>query len=310
LVNNLEGIAAMDLHRLEVFCKVVELKSFTRAAEAVHLSQPTVSEHIRSLEETAGVKLLDRLGREVMVTQAGRILYRYAQQLLRLRREAMQALHQYRGKLAGHLSLGASTIPGTYILPVLIGGFKSGYPEIQLTLRIANSRLTAQEVLGGDLELGVVGARWQETSLEWEELFADELVLAVYPEHPWVGRTSVSPLELQREPFILRERFSGTRKVMSAILEEHDFEPGKLRVVAEMGSTEAVRQSIKARIGISILSRRAVAEDLDRGTLMSVPLAGIDMRRPFYLITRKNREHSPLCAVFLEHLRSAGDPEA
>jgi DNA-binding transcriptional LysR family regulator len=297
----------MDLHRLEVFCKVVELKSFTRAAEAVFLSQPTVSEHIRSLEETAGTKLIDRLGREVVPTQAGLILYRYAQQLLQLQREAVQALHQYRGRLAGHLCLGASTIPGTYILPVLIGTFKASYPDIQLTLRIANSRLTAQEVLSGDLELGVVGARWNEGGLEWEKIFADELVLAIYPEHPWAGRASVSLAELQQEPFILRERFSGTRGVMAQILEEQGFDPGELRVVAEMGSTEAVRQSIKARIGISILSRRAVAEDIDRGTLIALPLAGIEMHRPFYLITRKNREHSPLCTVFLQHLRTGKD---
>jgi DNA-binding transcriptional LysR family regulator len=300
----------MDLHRLEVFCKVVELKSFTRAAEASRLSQPTVSEHIRSLEDTAGVKLLDRLGREVMVTQAGRILYRYAQQLLQLRREAIQALHQYRGRLAGHLFLGASTIPGTYILPTLIGTFKAKYPDIQITLRIADSQLTAAGLLSGELELGVIGAKLPETDLDWEQILADELVLAVYPEHPWAGRASIPLAELPRASFILRERFSGTRKVMTQILEEQGFDPNQLPVVAEMGSTEAVRQSIKARIGISILSRLAVAEDVERGALVVVPLADIDMHRPFYLVTRKNREHSPLGAVFLEHLRRAGDPEA
>jgi DNA-binding transcriptional LysR family regulator len=298
----------MDLHRLEVFCKVVELKSFTRAAEMINLSQPTVSEHIRSLEETAGVKLLDRLGREVMPTKAGLILYRYAQKLLQVRREALQALHQYRGKLAGHLYLGASTIPGTYILPPLIGNFKFEYPDIQITLRIANSRLTAQEVLSGDLELGVVGAQWQENGLEWEKVFADELVLALHPDHPWAGRPSVSPSELAGEPFIHREHFSGTRRVMTRFLETHGFDPANLSVVAEMGSTEAVRESIKARIGISIISLLAVAEDIERGSLVTVPLAGIDMHRPFYLITRKNREHSPLCSVFLQHLRAAGKP--
>jgi DNA-binding transcriptional LysR family regulator len=132
-------------------------------------------------------------------------------------------------------------------------------------------------------------------------------VLAVYPEHPWAGRAAVQPTDLLQEPFILRERFSGTRRVMTRILEEQGLDPGRLPVVAEMGSTEAVRQSIKARIGISIISLLAVAEDIERGTLVAVPLAGIDLHRPFYLVTRKNREHSPLGSVFLQHLRAARD---
>lgn len=295
----------MDLHRLEVFCKVVELKSFTKAAEAVYLSQPTVSEHIRSLEEIVGEKLVDRLGREALPTPAGQILYRYALELMQLRQEALQALRQYSGKLAGHLTLGASTIPGTYILPSLIGSFKTRYPDIQTTLRIASSRLIAEGVLNGELELGVIGARWNEATLGWEEIFADELVLAVHPDHPWAQRGQVTLAELLQEPFIMREHFSGTRKVMSRILEEHGADLSRLPVVAEMGSTEAVRQSVKARIGISILSRLAVAEDIDRGTLAVVAIKGVQMRRPFYLVKRRHRELSPLCTAFLQHLYAA-----
>ncbi|MDA8164758.1 MAG: selenium metabolism-associated LysR family transcriptional regulator [Desulfobacteraceae bacterium] len=295
----------MDLHRLEVFCRVVELKSFTKAAEAVYLSQPTVSEHLRSLEEMVGQKLVDRLGREVLPTPAGQILYRYALQLLQLRQEATQALQQFSGTLAGHLTLGASTIPGTYILPALIGTFKARYPDIQTTLRIANSRLTAEGVLNGELEMGVIGARWNEPGLEWEEMFEDELVITVHPEHPWAKRRKVRLPELLQEPFIMRERFSGTRRVMSQILEEHGADLSRLPVVAEMGSTEAVRQSIKARIGVSILSRHAVAEDVERNTLVTVALEGIRLRRPIFLIKRRQRELSPLCSAFLQHLRAA-----
>ncbi|MEJ2034459.1 MAG: selenium metabolism-associated LysR family transcriptional regulator [Deltaproteobacteria bacterium] len=295
----------MDLHRLEVFCRVVELKSFTKAAEAVYLSQPTVSEHIRSLEEMVGQKLVDRLGREALPTPAGQILYRYALELLQLRQEALQSIQHYSGKLAGHLTLGASTIPGTYILPPLIGSFKARYPDIQTTLRITNSRLTAEGVLNGELELGVIGARWNEATLEWEEIFADELVVAAHPEHPLARRSQVALAELLQEPFIMRERFSGTRKVMSKILAEHGADLSRLPVVAEMGSTEAVRQSIKARIGISILSRLAVTEDLERGTLATVAIEGIEMHRPFYLVKRRHRELSPLCTAFLQQIRAA-----
>ena len=274
----------MDLHRLEVFCKVVELRSFTKAAEAVLLSQPTISEHIRTLEETLGEKLLDRLGREVLTTPAGQILYQYAKKMLRLREEAIQAMATYKGELSGQLILGASTIPGTYILPKIIGSFKAQHPSIQLILKISSSGKIVEAVLGGDLEIGLVGSQWRDRRLKTEEIFSEELVLVVYPEHPWSDRDEVGMEEIYGQPFILRERDSGTRKVMSQILEAHGFDFSRLVVVAEMASTQSVVQSIKAQIGISIISRQAVEEDLKRGSLLAVPIRAILFHRPFYLI--------------------------
>ncbi len=299
----------MDLHRLEVFCKVVELKSFTKAAEAVFLSQPTVSEHIRSLEETLNERLVDRLGREVLPTQAGQILYKYARKILRLRLEAIQAIESYSGTLSGHLYLGASTIPGTYILPSIIGSFKKRFPEIQITLSIGNSRKVADSVLAGTAEFGIVGARWSDPALTWQELFDDELVLVVYPAHPFAGKKSIAPEALLEEPFIIRERDSGTRKVIGQILDEH-LDLAKLQVVAEMGSTEAVRQSIKSQIGIAILSRQAVSEDLASGALQSVAIKGVHLSRPFYLIQRKNRKLSPICTAFIDYLAEEHQEES
>ncbi|MHB1228394.1 MAG: selenium metabolism-associated LysR family transcriptional regulator [Desulfurivibrionaceae bacterium] len=292
----------MDIHRLEVFCKVVELKSFTKAAEASFLSQPTVSEHIRSLEELLAERLVDRLGREALPTQAGQILYRYAKKIIRLRQEAMQAMAGYRGEMAVHLALGASTIPGAYVLPQRIGAFKRLHPAIQITLSIGNSRTVADGVLAGDTEFGVVGARWSDPALEWREILDDELVLIVYPSHPFAREATVEPLRLLAEPMIIRERDSGTRRVVTQLLEKH-LDLSRLRIVAEMGSTEAVRQGVKAEVGIAILSRRAVAEDLERGSLVAVDLSSIRLSRPFYLITRKNRHPSPICSTFLDFLR-------
>jgi DNA-binding transcriptional LysR family regulator len=295
----------VDIRRLEVFCRVLELKSFTRAAEAVLLTQPTVSENIRLLEETVGERLLDRLGREVLPTPAGRILYGYARRIIQLRDEALQAMHQYRGDLSGTLALGASTIPGAYILPPLIESFRLYHPAIQLQLRIADTAAVVEDLLHDRLELGLVGARLKEQRLDCDEAFADELVLTLYPDHPWAGRESVRPEELENEPFILREQGSGTRLVMSQSLREHGVDPARLLVVAEMGSSEAVRQGIKSRLGISILSSLAVAEDVQRGNLVTVPLEGVCIRRPFYLVRRKGRQLSPLALAFYEHLRRA-----
>lgn len=294
----------MDLHRLEVFCRVVELRSFTKAAEALLLSQPTISEHIRTLEQLLGEKLLDRLGREVFPTPAGQILYRYAQKMLNLREEALQAISRYKGELSGQLVVGASTIPGTYILPKVIGSFKALHPSIQLMLKISGTGEIAEAVMRGDLEIGLVGSRSKDRRLKAEEIFSEDLVLSVYPGHPWSSRDEVEMEEMYSEPFILRERDSGTRMVMSQILEAQGFDFSKLNVVAEIATTQAVVESIKARIGVSILSRQAVEGDLRRGSLVAVPLKGIRFHRPFYLIQRVNRQLSPLCKAFLAHVRT------
>ena len=297
----------MELRKLEVFCKVVELKSFTRAAEAVLLSQPTVSEHIRSLEEELGQKLIDRMGRDVEPTPVGRLLYSYAVRILRIQRDALQAVEQYGGKLIGRIMLGASTIPGTYILPGLIGQFRDRYPPIQATLRIAGSQLIAAQVLDGELEIGVVGARWTEKGLEWIRHFNDRLTLIVSAGHRWAGRREVTFAELTEEPFILRENESGTRKVVEQILEEHGIRPASLMEVAEIGSTAAIIEAVRAGIGVSVLSARAVEREVRAGNLAALALKGVQLERPFYLIRRRNRELSPAAAVFWAYLQADGE---
>jgi DNA-binding transcriptional LysR family regulator len=297
----------VDFRRLEVFCRVVELKSFSRAADAVFLSQPTVSEHIRALEESFGEKLLDRLGREVLPTPAGAILYDYARRIISLRNEARQTLEKFRGNLAGKLALGASTIPGAYLLPAVIEAFHLRYPSARINLRISGSTRIVQEVSEGIFELGLVGAPPGEASLERREVQGDELLLALWPEHPLTGRQSVSLEELSSEPFILRESGSGTRQAMENALRTAGLDPGRLSLVAEMGSNEAVRECVKGRLGISFLSSLAMREEVARGALATVAVAGLEIRRPFYLIHRKNRELTPLAQAFLEHLDS-GEP--
>lgn len=294
----------MDLRRLDVFCKVVELKSFTKAAAAMGLAQPTVSEHIRSLEDMLGEKLVDRLGREAVPTAAGRIFYQYSRNIIRLREEAIQAVEHFRGNLSGHLVLGASTIPGTYVLPRLIGSFKEQHPAVLLTLRIGDTTSVAKDILQGDLEAGVVGSRWNDRRLVAEEVFSDELILVVPKGHAWAGRASIPVEELSSEPFILREQGSGTRMVMTKILEQYAFDVSRLHVVAEMGSTEAVRQGIKAGIGVSILSNHAVDGDIEQGTLSTVRIEGVRFLRPLYLVLRKNRNLSPVCTAFVEFVRA------
>jgi len=294
----------MDIHRLVVFCKVVELQSFTKAADAVSLTQPTVSEHIRALEDSLGEKLIDRLGREILPTPTGKILYQYAREIIQLRDKAVQAINKFKGNLSGTLNIGASTIPGTYILPKYIGTFKAGYPSIQTVLKIGGSGEVVQKILDGSVEFGMIGARWDDRRISLDEIFSDELVLVVYPGHPWAEREYVDLEELSGMPLISRERGSGTRMVMFQALESAGFPYSRLDVVAEMGSTEAVRQAVKAKIGMAVLSLYAVGEDIERNTLHRVLVKGFQIPRPFFLAQRKNRELSPLCSAFLDHLRA------
>ncbi|MEA3465277.1 MAG: selenium metabolism-associated LysR family transcriptional regulator [Thermodesulfobacteriota bacterium] len=292
----------MDIRRLEVFCKVVDLGSFTRAAEAALLSQPSVSEHVRALEDHFDEKLIDRLGRRAQPTHAGKIFYQYARRIIQLKDDANQSIRQYQGILAGELALGASTIPGAYLLPRHIQSFKANYPAVDLMLKIGGTSQVVEEVLSGTLELGLVGTLWKDQRIECEPMFGDELVLTVDSEHPWANRDFVLPGELTDTPFIMREPGSGTRMEMTQALKGVGVECAHFQVVAEMGSNEAVRQGVRARIGVAILSLLSVQEDLDRGTLVNVPVQGLTISRSFYLIQRRSRQLSPLAMAFNQHL--------
>ncbi len=292
----------MELRKIEAFCLVVELKSFTRAAEAMLLSQPTVSEHVHSLENELGHKLLDRLGRQVEPTPAGRLFYSHGRKILATTKRAIAAIEQFSGRIAGRLLIGSSTIPGTYILPDLIGRFHQRYPAVRTTLQITGSRIIAQNLLAGELELGVVGATWNETGLQWREIFADELVLAVQAGHPLAGKKTVTLEDVVKEPFILREQESGTRKVFAEVLKANGMTENVLHEVAEIGSTAAIKEAVKAGIGVSILSSRALQDGITYGTMAAIRLQDVDLYRHFYLISRQNRELTPVSTVFMNYL--------
>jgi DNA-binding transcriptional LysR family regulator len=289
----------MDLRALEVFCKIIELRSFSRAAEAVLLTQPTVSGHIKALETELGLRLLERAGKTVTPTRAGEILYGYARRILTLREEAQQAINQHKGGLKGHLALGASTIPGAYILPPLAAIFKREHPEVTISLHISGSRDIVRGVIDGTCEVGMVGARFEETRVHYETFAQDELVLAVPAAHPWASRSTVRPSELAGQPFIMRERGSGTRKVMEEALTDHAVNPGSLHVVLEVGGNEAVRQALKAGAGISVISYRAIEDEIRHKMLAALRIHGVKMVRDFFLVTHKSRSRSPLAKAFL-----------
>lgn len=293
----------MDLWQLKIFCKVVELRSFSKAGQTIYLSQPTVSSHIKDLEDHFGCRLIDRLSKEAVPTKAGELLYGYARKMLRLSEETEAALAEFVGKIKGHLPIGGSTIPGGYLLPRIIGAFAKQYPDVTISLVVADTAKIISEIAAGYLELGVVGAKSGEKKISQEILIQDQLGLIVPADHPWAGKKSVPLAALRDELFIVRERGSGTLASIQLSLARQGYRIEDFRIVAELGSTEAIRQGIKHNVGVSILSTLAVAEDLKAGSLKSLAVEGLNLKRSFYLTRHRHRSLSPLSRLFIAFLR-------
>lgn len=293
----------MDLWQLKIFCKVVELKSFSRAGKIVHLSQPTVSSHIKDLEDHFGCRLIDRLSKEAVATKAGELLYGYACKILAFSHKIEAAMAEFNGKIKGRLLIGGSTIPGAYLLPRMIGAFSGQYPEVTISLVVEDTEKVIDGVLSGNLEMGVVGAESGEKKIFQEKLIEDELRLIVPENHAWARKKAI-PLDLLlTEPFIVRENGSGTLASIQLSLASQGYTIEDLKIAAELGSTEAVRQGIKNNVGVSILSTLAVSEDLKIGSLKSIAVKGLQLKRSFYLTRHKYRSLSPLSRVFIEFLK-------
>lgn len=288
----------MDLRQLEIFAKVAELGSFSRAAEALHLTQPTVSEHIRALEDELGVRLLDRLGRGTGTTRAGQLLLGYAQRMLALAREARQALEGFQGRMRGELVVGGSTIPGEYILPLMLGRFREKFPEVSTTLVIGDSQAVVDWISEGRVEVAVVGARLPQRGLEYRELMPDEEVVVVPAGHRWQGRDEITLEELAGEPLLIRERGSGTRAALEAALERAGVDLASLRIAGEIGSSQAIKQAVKAGLGVTVISRIAVEEEARQGVLTRLRIRDLPVTRSFHVLTHKERSRSPVAEAF------------
>jgi len=295
----------MDLWQLKIFCQVIELNSFSQAAKSIHLSQPTVSSHIKDLEEHFGCRLVDRLPRRAVATPAGELLYGYARQMLAIHGQAEAALAEFNGTIRGRLSVGGSTIPGAYLLPRIIGAFTRRYPEVFLSLIVKDTQQIIGDILSGRLEIAVVGARSADSKIQQQKLVEDELRLIVPPDHPWAARKSLSLELLRSGSFIIRERGSGTLASIQMSLARKGCQIDDFNIAAQMGSTEAIRQGIKNRVGISILSTLAVAEDLKNGTLKALKIEGLNLKRHFYLTCHRHRTLSPPGREFKKFLKQA-----
>jgi DNA-binding transcriptional LysR family regulator len=304
-------IVDFDLRQLEVFSKVVELGSFSKAAEAVFLAQASVSERVATLEGMVGTRLLDRLGRRIVPTRAGEMLYRHARKLLEMKAAARMELQDFLGLKRGEIRMGGSTIPGEYILPRVIGRFLRTYPLINIVVDIADSEEIETRLLKGHIELAVIGRKGSNRNLESRRLWGDELVVVVPAGHPWARSKEVTFGELSGAPFLSRGPGSATLRSLEDRLKAAGVRGVEsFNVVASMGTSTAVKEGIKAGIGVSVLSSRAVETEVKTGILKTLRLKGVAMVRRFYLIRDRRMTLSPPCRELHDFLfRTAGESQ-
>jgi DNA-binding transcriptional LysR family regulator len=294
----------IDFRHLETFCRVAALKSFSRAADDLFLTQPTVSGHILYLERFLSLRLFDRTGREIRLTKAGEVFLRYASKILTVRKDLLNALSEFSQGIRGELSLGASTIPGEYLLPRLMGDFKREHPRFTLSLKISDTKNIVHELLQGHIEFGLIGAKVDHPSLHYEKFEEDEIIVIAPSDHPLTRERSVGFEDLLREPWIIREEGSGTQMTVERVLRKKGKSLKDFNVAIEMGSTSSVKEGVKAKLGLAFISRRAVEEELNRNLFSSITLEGVEsISRQIYIVSQRGKTLSPAGMEFLRFLK-------
>ena len=297
----------MNLRLLEIFCTVYREASFSGAAQRLGLSQPTVSGHVKALEDFFGVPLFDRLGRSIQPTQAGILLFEHGQKIIDLKQLTLETMSSYLDRLEGRLALGASTIPGEYILPRVVGRFREQYPGIRISLEIHDTREITDRVADGTLQAGFVGAMLDEQPhLQFRPFGADTLTLVTPTGAGWQRQSEVITLEeIRTLPLLFREVGSGTRLALEGWLEDHGLPLSELNIVAELGSTAAIKEAVKEGVGAAFLSTYSTRRAVEVGWIQRLRLPALEkIERRFHRVTNSQRAGSPLRDAFLEFFDS------
>jgi DNA-binding transcriptional LysR family regulator len=296
----------MDIRQLESFVKVVENNSFSKAGEQLHLTQPTISSHITALEHDLNINLIVRTTRETYPSEAGKLLYGYAKQILALRDEAAHAMENFARDMKGTITVAASTIPGQYYLPKMIQSFHQLYPDIKFDLRMLDSAEVVEQVVSHNAEVGFTGTPSNSSKCLFRE-FANDRLVVITPNEPRFRQYLANGFpvrELMNETFISREPGSGTRKETERFLQEMGITPETLRIAAEVRSTESVKQLVSEGMGVAVLSRSACEDYCHFEKVLAFNFSSVSLRRKLYLVKHKTSILSPIAQVFYDYAKT------
>jgi len=267
--------------RLKVFCNVAKNLSFTKAAEELFISQPAVSKHIRELESHYSVRLFEREGNKIALTQEGDILFRAAQKIFAVYREMEFELDSLKDDLSGTLRIGASTTMTLYIIPPVLSEFKRAYPHISLTLINGNSEKIETALLNREIDVGIVEGRRRSKDIKYINYIRDRLVAVAHTGSNTAKLDSISLKDLRDIPLVLREKGSGTREVFEYALKEKNFDLNSLHIVLELGSTQGIKTYLEHTDALGIMSYRAVKKELQQNILKTIPIKKLNLKRYF-----------------------------
>jgi DNA-binding transcriptional LysR family regulator len=283
----------LSIHELTIFVEAAQTQNFSLAAHRLHLSQPAISLQVRHLELELGIELFRRNGRNVTLSEAGKVLLPLAQELLRSARHVEEVMWGLQGAVIGDLSIACSTTVGKYVLPHLIAGFRERHPDVQVAVSVMSRRAAVDWLMEGRAEIAVVSASISHREVEFQPFLHDQVILIVPRSHPWADGRSVSPQDLMEVPFIMDEPAAGAYEIMVEGLATHGLNVGDLRVVMQLGSAEAIEMSVEAGIGMAFVSRMVADRALQLGHVAEVPVTGMNLTRAIYLARQTRRSGTP-----------------
>lgn len=287
--------------RLQVFQCVAHNLSFTKASSEMFISQPAITKHIKELESEFEVKLFDRIGNKIMLTQAGCVLLSYTEHILSLHNEVKFELSQLKENLEGNLRIGASTTIAQYIIPEALAKFNERFPEIKLSLINGNTERIEQRLLKNEIDIGIVEGKPTNSDIRYSPFLNDELLVFTAIQNSIIPKT-VSNEEFLRLPLVLRERGSGTLEIIEKSLLHYKISPKQLNVLMFLGSTEAIKSFVKTGIGVGIVSRFALEHELSANIFRLINTPGLKFQRQFYFISPKGPEPVGLTKLFLNFI--------
>ncbi len=299
----------MDIKELEAFAYVVENCSFSRAAELLHLTQPTISSHVSALERKLNIKLIVRTTKETYPSDAGKLLYKYAKEILQVRENAAAALRNFSQEMKGTISIAASTVPSQYYLPHLLQNFRKKYPDITFSIQMEDSPKVVELIAARSVEIGFCGTMVASRKCVYQDFASDPMVL-ITPNtdkfRQYLGGTF--PIgQIREETFISREKASGTYQAGRELLSELGIDIASLRTAVEIRSTESVKQMVSEGLGVGLIAESAAQDYVQFGKILAFSFPDSDFRRRLYIVKHKSNILSPIAQVFYDYARKSGE---